>query len=107
MDEEYVIVSHGHRAVTPDDGKSWRWEDTGEPINFESEESFSRPCPRCGRMPTADGHDACIADLPGVEEACCGHSQDFPYIAFKDESVFRKVVDFLYSLNKSEDEPKI
>jgi hypothetical protein len=32
-----------------------------------------RPCSGCGQLPTAAGHDACIADLPGVRNACCGH----------------------------------
>lgn len=32
-----------------------------------------RPCPKCNLCPTDKGHDACIADLPGVAFACCGH----------------------------------
>ncbi len=31
-----------------------------------------RICPKCHRMPI-DGMDACLGELPGVENACCGH----------------------------------
>ena len=41
--------------------------DTGESTSIE------RPCPRCGEMPTEEGHDACLGTLPGVVNACCGH----------------------------------
>ena len=46
-------------------------------------------CLRCGRMPTEDGHDACITNLPGVINACCGHGVDEPYVMFKDKTVLR------------------
>lgn len=32
-----------------------------------------RPCKRCGKEPTPEGHDACIGHLEGVISACCGH----------------------------------
>ncbi|HUX17139.1 MAG TPA: hypothetical protein VMW52_11750, partial [Phycisphaerae bacterium] len=32
-----------------------------------------RPCRRCNRRPTPEGHDACLGKLPGVISACCGH----------------------------------
>ena len=32
-----------------------------------------RPCGRCGKFPTKEGHDACLGTLPGVMNACCGH----------------------------------
>ena len=41
-----------------------------------------RPCTRCGEMPTEEGHDACIANLPGVRNACCGHGVEEGYIQF-------------------------
>ena len=30
-------------------------------------------CPHCKVRRTRKGHDACIADLPDVRFACCGH----------------------------------
>ena len=44
----------------------WCYED-GVPASIE------RSCVRCGNMPTSEGHDACLGELPGVEYACCGH----------------------------------
>ena len=43
-----------------------------------------RQCERCGKPPTATGHDPCIADLPGVLAACCGHG-GAGYVFFDDE----------------------
>lgn len=35
-----------------------------------------RPCKKCGKMPSENGHDACIENLPNVTNACCGHGND-------------------------------
>lgn len=51
------------------DSNAWRYADTDELV----EAGPARPCPRCGRMPTAEGHDACLGILPNVIGACCGH----------------------------------
>jgi hypothetical protein len=48
-----------------------------------------RPCPKCGERRTADGHDPCIADLPGVVSACCGHGVVSPYVCLNDGTRFR------------------
>lgn len=37
-------------------------------------------CPRCGKLPTGKGHDACLGELYGVVAACCGHGIGTPYI---------------------------
>ncbi len=42
-------------------------------VDDKSDISIERPCVRCGLMPTANGHDACLGDIPGVTSACCGH----------------------------------
>jgi hypothetical protein len=36
-------------------------------------------CDRCGLPPTKKGHDPCLADLPGVINACCGHGYAYAY----------------------------
>lgn len=42
------------------------------------------PCLRCGNPPV-NGHDFCIAKLPGIKAACCGHGNpDKMYIAFNN-----------------------
>jgi hypothetical protein len=63
----------GHRTylADPDDKyefDNWRYVDTNESIH-----EVERPCPACHRHRTPAGHDPCIADLPGVKAACCGH----------------------------------
>jgi len=51
----------------------WVYADNNEPAEKE------RPCKNCGCPPTAKGHDACIADLPDVKHACCGHGVEKAY----------------------------
>lgn len=48
-------------------GQTWIYSDTKQSVNGK------RACLRCGRIPTSEGHDACLEEVPGVESACCGH----------------------------------
>lgn len=41
-------------------------------------------CKLCKKPPTEKGHDPCIANLPGVLYACCGHGHEEGYIKFTD-----------------------
>ena len=50
--------SRGHEIYF--DGKDWRYSDNNA-INDDS-----RPCKKCGRMPTNEGYDACLGYLDGV-----------------------------------------
>jgi hypothetical protein len=54
-------------------GGAWRYVDDGALV------TEVRPCVRCGRMPTEDGHDACLGRIPGIVSACCGHGIEAPY----------------------------
>jgi hypothetical protein len=57
-------------------GPNWTNPD-GSPIDPR------RPCVRCGRPPTSDGHDACLAHLgwcPDITSACCGHGVKEGYV---------------------------
>lgn len=56
------------------DGKDWRYADNDKIMDD------SRPCKRCGRMPTAEGYDACIGFIPGATSACCGHGVENGYV---------------------------
>jgi hypothetical protein len=65
---------------------------------FTAEDLDNGRCDLCGRRPTAKGHDACIADLPGVDFACCGHrAGETGYVKFSDGRVidgqFRHVAE--------------
>lgn len=74
--------SRGHKITTVGsctDATDWRWADDGAPIHGND-----RPCARCGRMPTINGHDACLADIPDVVAACCGHGVQTSYMILED-----------------------
>lgn len=49
------------------DGKDWRYKDNNQIADD------SRPCKRCGRLPTPEGYDACLGYIKGAFSACCGH----------------------------------
>jgi len=54
-------------------GHGWVYSDTKQPVKDD------RPCIRCGRMPTPEGHDACLGTIPHCKSACCGHGVEQPY----------------------------
>ena len=56
------------------DGEHWRY------IDNNKIENDSRPCKRCGRMPTKEGYDACLGHIKGAISACCGHGVENSYI---------------------------
>jgi len=71
----------GHLIIYEKDG--WVYEDTKESIETE------RPCIRCGKMPTEQGHDACLGELKDVIYACCGHGVCKPYRkTIKEKSIY-------------------
>lgn len=84
----HKMYSRGHSVVS-NDGKTWEYEDTGE--NYDD----SRNCVKCGLSPSEDGHDPCIANLPGVKYACCGHGVEPGYVSFEDGRVIRGEFDHI------------
>lgn len=68
----------GWPVVSYDD--KWIYADTGKSAEIE------RSCVRCGKMPTPEGHDACLGTIPGVVFACCGHGVEKPYTIYKNKS---------------------
>ena len=48
-----------------------------------------RECTKCGKLPTKEGHDACLGTLPGVVDACCGHGIKEAYIIFENGVTIR------------------
>ena len=81
-----MVNNHFGHAVYCDDEGVWRFEDTGEESIYESRQ---RKCPRCKRFRTKHGHDPCIANLPGVRNACCGHGVARGYIQFENGTAIR------------------
>lgn len=75
-----VDMHRGHRIVEIRKGR-WVYADTIVLVSKNPD----RPCGKCGRANTPAGHDACIADLPGVANACCGHGRHSDaYVQFED-----------------------
>jgi hypothetical protein len=83
MDDEGNDGGLEHQFGHPfyiDGGRVPRYRDNHEEVDWPSK----RPCPRCGGLRTPEGHDPCIANLPGVTAACCGHGIGIGYILFED-----------------------
>jgi hypothetical protein len=57
-----------------------------------------RSCIRCGNTESSEGHDHCIANLPNVEFACCGHGEEDGYMKLNDG----KVIRFNTELNRTQ-----
>lgn len=72
----------GHVIAVLDDWSEYYY-DTMEPYDK------SRPCTRCGKLPTHEGHDSCLGHLPGVTAACCGHGVEEGYILFDNGMAIR------------------
>ena len=63
---------HRGHAMTFDEGRClWEYDIDGVPVQDEP----NRPCGYCTLPNRADGHDACLGELPGVRNACCGHGR--------------------------------
>ncbi len=75
----------GYKIYINERDEKWYYSDTNELVTWES-----RPCGYCKLPKTSEGHDGCIANLPDVMSACCGHGETSEaYIQFVDKSVIR------------------
>lgn len=84
-----TVISYKRGYEIEWDGKQWIYSDTKEPIKYIPYDD--RPCARCGRMPTPEGHDACLGHIDGVKSACCGHGVTKPFILYEDEPLINMV----------------
>jgi len=49
-----------------------------------------RDCGECKLLNREDGHDACLGELPGIMNACCGHGDpEEAYIQYPNGSDMR------------------
>ena len=69
----------GHRIEYSETEQKWYYADTGKFIDLDHE----RPCTLCHKLPTPEGYDACLGELPGVLNACCGHGVEDGYIHYE------------------------
>jgi hypothetical protein len=77
----------GHE-IYKDKRKPWKLFETGEVLTEELKETLA--CPRCGMLPTPEGHDACCANTPGVKNMCCGHGVEPGYTQYTNGIVIRE-----------------
>lgn len=66
--------------------KQWLNTDPNDPYN-------TGRCRKCGLERTPEGHDPCIANLPGVMFACCGHGTQPGYVMFENGQCLRGLFD--------------
>ena len=66
---------YGHLAELVEG--NWRYVDTKESI------SIARPCKKCGKLPTPEGYDGCLAYIPNAVSVCCGHGVSKPILKFR------------------------
>lgn len=59
----------GHKIIY---NGAWKYADGSQMDN--------RPCKRCGKPPTPEGHDACLGHVKGATAACCGHGVEAGYV---------------------------
>lgn len=76
-----VTFVRGHECYFDEASGFWRYSDTKEKADANE-----RPCKRCGKMPTKEGHDACLGTMKGVKFACCGHGETDPYFVWDDNT---------------------
>lgn len=70
---------YGHEVKFNEETELHHYVDTGEIATVPSK----RPCPQCHKLPTPEGHDACLGTIEGVYAACCGHGVETGYIAWE------------------------
>lgn len=79
-DDKSFLRGHAIELV---DG-AWVYSDTREPTVVDGVYA-ERTCGHCGIPQTPEGHDGCLGELAGVENACCGHGQERDaYVQFRD-----------------------
>jgi len=60
------------------DGEQWKYSEDNTLAND------SKPCTRCGHMPTECGYDNCLGYIDGATNACCGHGVSDMYTMTED-----------------------
>jgi hypothetical protein len=63
---------------------SYEWKGLEFHLKNPGPVSEEKSCIKCGKIPTKNGHDACLGNLPGVIAACCGHGITEGHILFEN-----------------------
>ena len=102
----FAGTTRGHNIGRMENANKFFYIDTKEPYN--GSDTDKRPCIKCNKSPTKEGHDACLGTLKDVKYACCGHGNededmDTAYIYFENEKKIyghKKVQKYLKGINK-------
>ena len=66
----------------------WYYTASNNPVS----EDPNRACGHCKLENTPEGHDGCLGELKGVQNACCGHGDNGnAYIHFNDGSLVQGI----------------
>lgn len=89
-----TVYFRGHEIYWDSRDSRWHYFDNNELSGFGGFGGKLRPCRRkCGK--TFEGSnigeaDPCLGELPGVDNACCGHGvRDLAYIRFTNGVVIK------------------
>jgi len=86
-------MEFGHKIYCKN--KKWYYEEDDTPT------TKAKPCPKCKEFPTKEGHDPCIANLPDVSAACCGHGTEPGYVqVFNGNNYIAMSLDEYYANKK-------
>lgn len=76
--------SNGH-VIEFNEKDQWVYSKDKKPVDIYNK----RKCLKCKKKQTKEGYDYCIANLPGVAHACCGHGVEEGYIMFENAILIR------------------
>lgn len=78
-------------ATSYNNGNKIFWHDSTYQWYYEDKQSIKklRKCPKCNKLPDKNGNDACLGNLTGVKNACCGHGVEDGYIQFLNGTTIR------------------
>ena len=94
---EQIPNFRGHLCYI-DSNRDWRYIDNDQKAGFGHE---MRPCAKCGIMFEGSNigePDPCLGNLPGVDNACCGHGiPSESYVRFTSGVVLRGFNEIEYT----------
>jgi hypothetical protein len=78
---------------------AWRFTETGKLA--DDIDKFDLVCPKCGKTARdTGGDDPCIANIPGVKAACCGHGVEEAYLVLDDDTRIEGTVEVMKVVNE-------
>lgn len=81
----------GYPTVWDEKQNKWLFEESKEPLpGYGGRDFKEHPCKACGEYMEGHEPDACLGNLPGADNACCGHGvRNEAYVRFTNGVVLR------------------